>query len=110
MGLDAKSGKVAWTAVKAKPGTARCSAAVVGDRIYYYGGGTWGSLYVLDLSTGGTGWGVCPEGMDACESSYFAGPELIALLAVALFVGVALIAACARGLRALRRRSPVRSA
>ena len=38
--------------MKAKPATARCSAAVVGDRIYYYGGGTWGSLHVLDLSTG----------------------------------------------------------
>lgn len=66
-------------------------------------------LIVLDLSTGGTGWGLCPEGMEVCESSYLAGPELIALLAAALFVGVALIAACARGLRALRRHSPARS-
>jgi len=52
VGLDVNTGEVAWTAVKAKPGAARCSAAVVGDRIYYYGGGTWGSLHVLDLSTG----------------------------------------------------------
>ena len=52
VGLDVNTGEIAWTAVKAKPGAARCSAAVVGDRMYYYGGGTWGSLYVLDLSTG----------------------------------------------------------
>jgi len=52
VGLDVHTGKVAWTAVKAKPGTARCAAAVVGDRIHYYGGGEWGSLHVLDLSTG----------------------------------------------------------
>ena len=67
-------------------------------------------LIVLDLSTGGTGWGLCPDGMDACQSSYFAGPELLGLLAAALFVGVALVAACVRGLRALRRRPPAQSA
>ena len=35
-------------------------------------------LVVLDLNDGGTGWGLCPGGIEACENSYFAGPELLA--------------------------------
>jgi len=66
-------------------------------------------LIVLVLSTGGTGWGLCPEGMSACESSYFAGPELIAILALALFVGLGLIAGCSRGIKALKRQLAERS-
>jgi hypothetical protein len=66
-------------------------------------------LIVLDLSTGGTGWGLCPEGMSVCESSYFAGPELIAVLVLMLFVGLGLIAGCSRGIKALKRQLAERS-
>ena len=52
---------------------------------------------------------ICPDGMSVCESSYFAGPELIALLALMLFVGLGLIAGCARGIRALKRQLAQRS-
>jgi len=61
-------------------------------------------LVVLDLSNDGTGWGVCPDGMASCSTSYFAGFELIGVLALTLFVGLALIAACARLIRWRQRR------
>ena len=59
---------------------------------------------VLDLSNDGTGWGLCPDGMSSCSTSYLAGFELIGVLALTLFVGLALIAACARLIRWQQRR------
>ncbi len=40
---------------------------------------------VVDLIGGGQGWGLCPERLRSCSSSYFDGPELMAALAIALF-------------------------
>ena len=61
-------------------------------------------LLVLDLSNDGTGWGLCPDGMSSCSTSYFAGFEIIGVLALTMFVGLALIAACARLIRWRQRR------
>ena len=42
-------------------------------------------LVLLDLRSGGSGWGICSEGFGRCETSYFSGLELIAgILAVLL--------------------------
>ncbi|MDX1450331.1 MAG: hypothetical protein R3246_14875, partial [Acidimicrobiia bacterium] len=38
-------------------------------------------LFVLiDLRSGGDGWGLCPGGLENCDSSYFDAPELAAAL------------------------------
>jgi hypothetical protein len=62
-------------------------------------------LVLLDLRRGGTGWGLCPEGLGGCRSSYFDGFEFIAWLSLALFILVGLIAGCVRILRYLEERN-----
>lgn len=49
---------------------------------------------ILDLIDGGTGWGLCPDGLSVCETSYFTGLELVAFLTLLLFVLLGLIAVC----------------
>ena len=44
------------------------------------------ALVIMDLNTGGTGWGLCPDGIAECRNSYFAGFELIAAGIVILAV------------------------
>jgi len=51
------------------------------------------ALVIMDLNSGGTGWGVCPGGIADCRSSYFAGFEFIAIGALALFVVLGFIRA-----------------
>ena len=63
---------------------------------------------LLDLSDGGTGWGLCDAGVATCRNSYFAGFELIAWLAAALFVVAGLIGLTARVLRWVERREKER--
>ncbi len=66
-------------------------------------------LFVLiDLSDGGTGWGLCEAGVATCRNSYFAGFELVALLAATLFVIVGLIGLFAKLLRWVERREKER--
>lgn len=60
---------------------------------------------LVDLKEGGTGWGLCPEGLDTCRTSYFAGFELLAGVVVVLFAILALIRICVRLLRRLERTS-----
>ena len=60
---------------------------------------------ILDLIDGGTGWGLCPDGLNDCETSYFTGLELVALLTVVLFVLVGLIAVCNKAIAYVRARS-----
>jgi len=38
------------------------------------------------MAAGGDGWGLCPDGIGSCGTSYFEGPELIAWLLVTIFV------------------------
>lgn len=56
-------------------------------------------LVLRDLSSGGSGWGLCPDGIDGCSTSYFAGFELLVWLAAALFATAALLRAAVKMLR-----------
>ena len=58
-------------------------------------------LVIADLTGGGTGWGLCPEGILECSTSYFTGPELLAILLLVLFAALGGIAVCTRLIRRL---------
>lgn len=45
-------------------------------------------LVLIDLLDGGTGWGLCPGGLQACDKPYSTGAELILVLTLALFLVV----------------------
>jgi hypothetical protein len=62
-------------------------------------------MVLLDLRRGGTGWGLCPEGLANCRTSYFDGFELIGYLSLALFILVGLIAGCVRIIRYLEEHN-----
>ena len=63
-------------------------------------------LYVLlDLRSGGSGWGLCADGFGRCRTSYFSGFELIAVLLLVLMALVLAIGGLVELLRYLRRRS-----
>ncbi len=61
-------------------------------------------MVLLDLRRGGSGWGLCPDGLGDCRTTYFAGFELIGWLFMALFILLGMIAACVRILRHLEGR------
>ncbi|MEN8233546.1 MAG: hypothetical protein ABFR89_01305 [Actinomycetota bacterium] len=67
-------------------------------------------LVIADLAGGGSGWGLCPEGLGACSTSYFAGPELFLLLLGVLFVALGTIGLCLRGIRYFESRNRESSA
>jgi len=46
-------------------------------------------LVLIDLLDGGTGWGLCPGGIEACDKPYSTGAELIIILTLGLFLTVA---------------------
>lgn len=48
-------------------------------------------LVLLSLVEGGTGFGLCPDGITSCRNPFTAAPELTATLTVALFAVVAVI-------------------
>lgn len=59
-------------------------------------------LVLIDLLDGGTGWGLCPGGLEACDKPYSTGAELIIILSVALFLtvfGIRLLMRLARRLQ-----------
>ncbi|MDH4117644.1 MAG: hypothetical protein OEX04_14525 [Acidimicrobiia bacterium] len=43
-------------------------------------------LVLLDLAGGGTGYGLCPQGVRSCRNPYTAAPELMAALTFGLIV------------------------
>lgn len=43
-------------------------------------------LVMVDLLGGGTGWGLCPAGLESCDNPYTTPFELLIMLAVSLFV------------------------
>jgi hypothetical protein len=53
-------------------------------------------LILVDLSSGGTGFGVCPNGIGDCVISYSRPIELSMYLALTLFVFVALTRAAVK--------------
>jgi hypothetical protein len=61
-------------------------------------------LVIADLAGGGTGWGLCPDGITTCTTSYFAGPELLAILLFVLFAALGGVAICSRLIRRLGAR------
>jgi hypothetical protein len=62
-------------------------------------------MVLLDLRRGGSGWGLCSDGLGECRTSYFAGFELIGWIFAALFILLGMIAMCIRILRYLESRS-----
>jgi hypothetical protein len=61
---------------------------------------------VVDLVSGGDGYGLCAEGLTSCRTSYFDGPELAAFIAIVTFV---LLAALRVVQIAMRRLATSRS-
>jgi hypothetical protein len=45
-------------------------------------------LVLVDLLGGGTGYGLCPSGLEACDNPYSTAAELAVLLTVALAASV----------------------
>lgn len=62
-------------------------------------------MVLVDLHNGGTGWGLCHDGLGDCHNSYFAGFELIGWIFGALFILLGMIAMCVRILRYLEARA-----
>jgi hypothetical protein len=59
-------------------------------------------LVLIDLLDGGTGWGLCPNGLQACDNPFTAAPEFALILTLGLFVavlGIRLLMKLARRLR-----------
>ena len=59
-------------------------------------------LVLIDLLDGGTGWGLCPGGLEFCDRPYSTGAELIVILTFALFVvvfGIRMLVRLARRLQ-----------
>jgi hypothetical protein len=46
-------------------------------------------VVLIDLLDGGTGWGLCPRGIELCDKPYSTGAELIIILSLGLFLTVA---------------------
>ena len=67
-------------------------------------------LVLRDLSSGGTGWGLCDGGVGACENSYFSAFELVAGLILALFALLGVLAILLRALRILQKRQAMKAA
>lgn len=59
-------------------------------------------LVLLNLVQGGTGFGLCPDGITSCRNPYTAAPELSATLTIGLLVIVAAIRILMRLARRLR--------
>jgi hypothetical protein len=45
-------------------------------------------LVLIDLLDGGTGFGLCPGGLEFCDKPYSTGAELVIVLSIALFLTV----------------------
>ena len=63
---------------------------------------------LLDLRSGGTGWGLCDDGFGRCRTSYFSGFELLAGILLVLLGLVLAIGLLMRLLRYLREREATR--
>jgi hypothetical protein len=59
-------------------------------------------LVLIDLLDGGTGWGLCPEGLQACSNPYTTAAEFGILLTLGLFLSVLGIRILMRLARQLR--------
>lgn len=64
-------------------------------------------VVLLDLSSGGSGWGLCPRGLAGCDTPYTAGPELASALAIAMFVLIGAVRMVSRLIRRIEREQQV---
>jgi hypothetical protein len=62
-------------------------------------------LVLLDLVGGGDGWGICPDGLTSCRTSYFTGPELAVGLILLLFLLMFVLRLALHGQRMIDRRN-----
>jgi len=67
-------------------------------------------LVLLNLAGGGTGYGLCPHGLESCGVGFTDGLELLLLLTLALFGLLGAIRVVARGIRHVQRRAEVEEA
>ena len=67
-------------------------------------------LVLRDLSNGGSGFGLCSEGVGACANSYFAGFELFAALMLALFLLLGGLAILVKALRMVQKHQALKAA
>lgn len=65
---------------------------------------------LLNLAGGGTGYGICPYGLESCRVGYLSGLELLLLLTVGLFALLGAIRLVARGIRHMQRRQETEEA
>ena len=61
-------------------------------------------LVLRDLTNGGTGWGLCDQGLSSCTNSYFSGFELVAGLMLALLLVLTGLRVATRTLRHVEHR------
>jgi hypothetical protein len=62
-------------------------------------------LVLVDLLGGGTGYGLCPNGLENCQKPYTTGAEMALVLLLALFgviLAIRLLMRLARRLQALQ--------
>ena len=62
-------------------------------------------LVMIDLVSGGTGYGLCPGGLEACDRPFTTGAEIVILLTLALFLVVVAIRLLVRLARRLQSDS-----
>jgi hypothetical protein len=60
-------------------------------------------LVLINLLGGGTGFGLCPGGIEACPQRFTSGPAMAAYLTVSLLAVVALIRLVTHLLRRVRQ-------
>ena len=59
-------------------------------------------LVIIDLLDGGTGWGLCPAGLEACANPYTTAAEFAVMLTLgflATVIGIRLLMRLARHIR-----------
>ncbi len=59
-------------------------------------------LVLIDLLDGGSGWGLCPDGLQACSNPYTTAAEIAVYLILGLFatvIGIRLLVRLARRMR-----------
>ncbi|REK12836.1 MAG: hypothetical protein DWQ40_10530 [Actinobacteria bacterium] len=62
-------------------------------------------LVMLDLLNGGSGWGLCPGGLEACDKPYTTPFEFLIVLILGLFLVILAIRLVARLARRLQAES-----
>ncbi len=67
-------------------------------------------LVLLDLSSGGTGYGLCPRGLSGCDTPYTAAPELAAVLGIGLFALAGGVRLVSRVIRRIERQRQIEDA